>query len=263
MTQVNRGHLAGLLLALDLADTVTTDSIGISELQTLIAQASAAPEQEAVAVAIYSDAVVDEVVRTKSFALVVGDEGVSHHLQLRVPGVQDVTIAYTHADEGELERLRALSVTNIMLEVVPGWDGMGEEAYAKSVADVEAAFGKMVDREELLEQKLAEAQALLSRVINSGALTCEQYSDLETDICAAAEVVAVLKRMDFKEHLSKCVEEVAAMPAYKRDCLKSPAFLSATAQPAECQHRYMHFGTQPARRCADCSKVEPADGVKP
>ncbi len=38
------------------------------------------------------------------------------------------------------------------------------------------------------------------------------------------------------------------------------ALLSASAEPAECQHRYMYFGSQPARRCADCNKVEPAKG---
>ncbi|MNJ45916.1 hypothetical protein D3C77_410320 [compost metagenome] len=36
------------------------------------------------------------------------------------------------------------------------------------------------------------------------------------------------------------------------------AALSASAEPSECEHRYMHFGTeQKHRRCADCFKVEP------
>lgn len=39
--------------------------------------------------------------------------------------------------QAEVERLKPLSVENIMLEVVPG-DGSGFEVYAKTVADVEA-----------------------------------------------------------------------------------------------------------------------------
>ena len=40
------------------------------------------------------------------------------------------------AAAAEIEALRALSVTNIMIDVVPGDDGMGHEVYAKSVDDV-------------------------------------------------------------------------------------------------------------------------------
>lgn len=40
------------------------------------------------------------------------------------------------AGAAEIEELRALSVTNIMIDVVPGDDGMGHEVYAKSVDDV-------------------------------------------------------------------------------------------------------------------------------
>ncbi|MDD0817177.1 hypothetical protein PSQ39_21260 [Curvibacter sp. HBC28] len=50
----------------------------------------------------------------------------------------------------ELERLRAqvealtkLSVTNVMLDVVPGYDGEGCEVFAKSVAEVEEALGRL------------------------------------------------------------------------------------------------------------------------
>lgn len=47
-----------------------------------------------------------------------------------------------------LVEFEKLSVTNIMLDVVPGWDGMGQEVYAKSVADVEAVLSKMGERLE-------------------------------------------------------------------------------------------------------------------
>lgn len=57
-----------------------------------------------------------------------------------------VTPLYAHADPAEVERLRKLSVTNIMLDVVPGEDGMGHEVYAKSVADVENALSSTGER---------------------------------------------------------------------------------------------------------------------
>ena len=51
--------------------------------------------------------------------------------------------------------LRALSVTGIMLDVVPGEDGMGEEIYAKSVADVEALLNKQCEDIEALQDREA------------------------------------------------------------------------------------------------------------
>ena len=36
-----------------------------------------------------------------------------------------------------------MSVTNIMLDVVPGWDGMGYEVYAKSVDEVVETLSKL------------------------------------------------------------------------------------------------------------------------
>lgn len=57
----------------------------------------------------------------------------------------------------EVEQLRSLSVSSIMLDVVPGEDGMGEEVYAKSVAEVELVLTALYDKVDLLEEKLAKA----------------------------------------------------------------------------------------------------------
>lgn len=43
--QIERKHLAGLELALSIADTVCTDSINVGQLDALIEQAKAAPDQ--------------------------------------------------------------------------------------------------------------------------------------------------------------------------------------------------------------------------
>lgn len=63
-------------------------------------------------------------------------------------GQQAVKLA---VQEVKLKELEALSVTNIMLQVVPGEDGMGEEVYAKSVDQVVDLLGSMGERLENFE----------------------------------------------------------------------------------------------------------------
>jgi len=74
---------------------------------------------------------------------------------------------YDHADAGEVERLKALSVTNIMLDVVPGEEGMGEEVYAKSVEEVEEALGAMGLK---IEDLMTEPDTLRAQLAEWGAL---------------------------------------------------------------------------------------------
>lgn len=60
-----------------------------------------------------------------------------------------------------VKELEKLSVTNIMIDIVPGWDGEGEEVFAKSVNDVErllSEMGEKVEEYELQRQGL-RAQA--------------------------------------------------------------------------------------------------------
>jgi hypothetical protein len=64
--------------------------------------------------------------------------------------------------QAEVERLKSLSVESIMIEVIPGRDGMGEEVYAKSVADVQKVFSKFVDASETLQAELTKARELLA-----------------------------------------------------------------------------------------------------
>ena len=85
----------------------------------------------------------------------------------------------------ELAELQALSVTNIMLDIVPG-DGSGHEVYAKSVADVEAALTKRCDEIEELQatitqlrqrlEGLAEGARSKAAVLASGSPTSKYYS---------------------------------------------------------------------------------------
>lgn len=54
----------------------------------------------------------------------------------------------------EVDRLKALSVANIMLDVVPGEDGMGVEVFAKSVDEVVA---KLTELGQALEDLRAQS----------------------------------------------------------------------------------------------------------
>ena len=85
----------------------------------------------------------------------------SHTANVFLPGclgsVKREVVLLEDAEEMQAS-LQKLSVTNIMLDVVPGFDGMGEEIYAKSVDDVSQQFGGLVDQIESLEQRLADAE---------------------------------------------------------------------------------------------------------
>lgn len=87
-------------------------------------------------------------------------EGTSRSLKKKV---QQFTLAEDF-DRVTAERDSALglSVTKIMLDIVPGYEGMGEEVYAKSVEDVEHAFTRLYDEVERLTDQRDALQALLT-----------------------------------------------------------------------------------------------------
>jgi len=62
--------------------------------------------------------------------------------------------------DAEVERLKALSVTHIMLDVIPG-DGSGFEVYAKSVDDV---VNKLTDLDNQLEAALERNRGLRAQL---------------------------------------------------------------------------------------------------
>jgi hypothetical protein len=87
----------------------------------------------------------------------------------------------------EIERLEALSVGKIMIEVVPGHDGMGEEVYAKSVADIQKVLSKFVDDNEALETERDKLKAELTKALT---LMWEMYlGDPSDETCAQIEVM--------------------------------------------------------------------------
>lgn len=126
MEKVNRGHLAGLKLALNESDTVSTDSISVADLEYLIAQASVAPGQKA--------ARFERLDREGEWEVISHAE---YEKSKDSAGIYQCRALYTHADPSEVERLR---------------DELNTERLR-----ADAAVG---DANEA-EQKLADAQALL------------------------------------------------------------------------------------------------------
>lgn len=79
------------------------------------------------------------------------------------PRREKVRVADHTAASAEIARLQALSVTHILLAVVPG-DGSGQEVYAQSVADVEdklSELGERAEEADSLKAQLAAQQALV------------------------------------------------------------------------------------------------------
>lgn len=131
MSEVTRKHLAGLRLALAEADTVSTDSISVGELEYLIAQASAAPEQEPVAWMI-------DWPEEPELGHYFSDES--------SPAARSRPL-YTHADPSEAEWLRA------------------ELSQRKSLDAEGLAFrNELIQQRDAALRKLAEAQDALKRV---------------------------------------------------------------------------------------------------
>jgi len=89
-----------------------------------------------------------------------------------------------------IEELEKLSVTNIMLDIVPG-DGSGYEVYAKSVADVEAKLSQMgqeleewqlgIKRHPAMGKRIAELELQLAARVP---LTDDQMHEVRQTSCA-------------------------------------------------------------------------------
>lgn len=92
--------------------------------------------------------------------------------------------------KAEAERLRKLSVTNIMLDITPGEDGMGHEVYAKSVDDVVrklSAISEDLEERDTLRNQLAEAHALLRDLYDNNELSLGDDQRILAALPASAE----------------------------------------------------------------------------
>lgn len=189
MSEVKREHLAGLKLALAESDIGNTESISVGELQSLIAQASAAPEQE-VASKDAENSAHDLALKVRE-AL---DRTSCPDAWMRI-AYESVVREYTHADPSEVERLRA------ELEA--------ESKGADRAAEAMLHWKKEADS---IREQLAMAQALLRGLT--------EYAD---ELLAEVNIAWSYAGSTGENQTHKDASYSNAV-----------AFLSATAQSAEC-----------------------------
>lgn len=91
---------------------------------------------------------------------------------------KDAEIARLQAQVAELQ---ALSVTHIMIDVAPGEDGIGEEIFARSVADVNGLISA-------LSEQASEADTLQAQV---DALAAALQAMLEGSFCIESARIAL------------------------------------------------------------------------
>lgn len=106
----------------------------------------------------------------------------------------------------EIASLRALSVRRILLAVVPGEDGMGEEVYAQSVTEVEnllADLGEKAEERDFLRQEnerlkaeaaVRPAAETVPIPIYAAGRIAEEYG--------YDEVVVVARKVGVREHVT-------------------------------------------------------------
>lgn len=154
----------------------------------------------------------------------------------RLGGAEYVFLSDLDRVTAERDAALSLSVTKIMLDIVHGYDGMGEEVYAKSVEDVEHAFTKLygelerlTDQRDALQQRLTAAddhlddcgnfQQMQIAVIQERNTRVEVLEGLlrEVKVLITAEPFGVLsgmgdqsKRMDWYEKVSPVRDRIDA-----------------------------------------------------
>ena len=124
------------------------------------------------------------------------------------------------AAQAEIERLEKLSVTNIMLAVVPG-DGSGLEVYAQSVADVEQKLGDIGSELEDWQLGIKRYPAF-QEIVDQRASALARLAEIE-----AQESVATVLLHEGEKIID------GTMAFMDTAWLGMPLFASAGASPAQ------------------------------
>ena len=144
-----------------------------------------------------------------------------------VDAVRQLRADYDEAcDEAEklqerVKELESLSVTSILIEIVPGDHGMGSEIYAKSVEDVEDAIQREYQRTESVISQLRERVAELERELLALKAGAQRVENLCKTISAdrdrlRAENEALSKVLDTYEAQTKALPAQHEIP--ERGC---------------------------------------------
>ena len=119
----------------------------------------------------------------------------------------------------ERDELRELSVTNIMVAICPGEDGMGEEVYARSLDDVFAVINRLSEKAEEADSfrvQLLATQAHAARLVDA------LQRILENDGADGSKVFNAIKlfdaRVDAKTALSTPINLDALHEDLAREC---------------------------------------------
>ncbi|WP_338794394.1 hypothetical protein [Pseudomonas sp. AE27] len=160
----------------------------------------------------------------------------------------EVSALYTHPDAGKLVQLR---------------EGIARQW--RVICDQRAEL-------DTLRAQMAERDALL-RDINKRHSSGVDF-DLPADLAARVAAVCATSAEPSAPDNPNILDAIAVLFGGKAEA-RAPKSCGACANgcisgcqlekdspPSECQHRYMHFGDQDKRRCADCSKVEPSAPVE-
>lgn len=105
----------------------------------------------------------------------------------------------------EVERLRKLSVTSIMLDITPGEDGMGHEVYAKSVDDVVLKISAMGERLEHLEIWHGGFRDLLRNIRPQLVSQAGIIAEIDAALSASAESSAPVRSVVMPERATPTV----------------------------------------------------------
>lgn len=108
------------------------------------------------------------------------------------------------AAEAQRDQLRAMSVENILVDVVPGHDGMGHEVYAKSVDDVYAVLSKLSGEVDELEIQRDQLLVAMRQILDASD-TAMRDGDFARDVAKAA--IAAVKG-EYIQHAGHATRKV-------------------------------------------------------
>lgn len=235
---------------------------------------------EQVAWVIFDNGFIDDHTTDKDLADGWRDQGL------------EVSALYTHPDAGEVERLRYKA--DLYDEVWELATGLGYMNVTTAISTLRTDLRNtqaLLDQANHHKAQRGETIGTLSAQLDE----CESMAAMILErewaehagkgpVSAKVEAAFTDLHNELSESRAQLTERDATLRElcgkYKRGTLTIvdiSAVLSASADPkscgscagctdgcqlekdsppSECQHRYMHFGGQDKRRCADCSKVE-------
>ena len=143
----------------------------------------------------------------------------------------DAALGREAALRDELNKSQALSVTSIMLDIVPG-DGNGHEVYAKTVADVEVVLTKLWIENEDLQALCIEKDARMNAMNNGWAAAIEQRDALQQRLTVAEQLLQ--RSQSFVAFVHKCCRKNKEYaPMHWQEMVELDRDLSALKPAAE------------------------------